>query len=76
MPSKVELDLIYQNLVFGKTDKYNFNGKSFWSSLVGYNDYGYSWADILIFSKGGKWDGLSTRKTCSVRAVRAFSIDN
>ena len=68
LPSKVELDLIYQNLVSGKTDKYNFNGKWFWSS----SSYTYDIAWLQRFSDGGQ-DYDFKNCTYSVRAVRAFS---
>lgn len=68
LPSKVELDLIYQNLVSGKTDKYNFR-KSFWSSSA-YNDLNVCGQN---FSNGGyQYYANLKNDTYSVRAVRAF----
>lgn len=73
LPSKVELDLIYQNLVFGKTDKYKFNGKWFWSSS-GRNGNLSAWGQR--FSDGlqnlGSLNYYTKYDTYSVRAVRAF----
>ena len=68
LPSKVELDLIYQNLVSGKTDKYNFNGKMFWSSSAS-NSNG-AWKQR--FSDGSQRNS-DKDYAYSVRAVRAFS---
>ena len=68
MPSKVELDLIYQNLVSGKTDKYNFNGKMFWSSSAFNSDDAWK----QRFSDGNQ-NNNNKNNTNSVRAVRDFA---